>query len=289
MQRLSAPATVTGSRVWSVSWSSKHLINGLAWRNRLHVKLVLGPRVPLLGASQGVRPVRDPSLTARPFGGPSRNSRSTRLTSSGPPQPPPASSADRPPEEPPEPLSLALEAVLARFSGLVRRVGWKHGLDGDDLDEVMQDVRLRLWRARGDSEQIQASSASYVYRTAMSAALDLIRRRRRTVGWQDKTGGNQPEGENEIDQVPSSLPGGGSPETDLEASEVSRAVELAISRISKARRPVVRMYLMGHPPMEIATLMGWTEPKMRNLLYRGLADLRAELTAMGYGPGGAVA
>ena len=41
--------------------------------------------------------------------------------------------------------------------------------------------------------------------------------------------------------------------------------------------------------MEIASLMGWTEPKTRNLLYRGLSDVRAELTAMGYGPRGEVA
>jgi hypothetical protein len=30
--------------------------------------------------------------------------------------------------------------------------------------------------------------------------------------------------------------------------------------------------------------MGWTEPKTRNLLYRGLADLRERLTSMGIGP-----
>jgi RNA polymerase sigma factor (sigma-70 family) len=179
-----------------------------------------------------------------------------------------------------------LESVVTRFAGLVRRVGWKHGLNGDDLDEVMQDVRLRLWRARGDSEQIGASSASYVYRTAMSAALDLIRRQRRSVGWRDAVTADPTEAEDEIDNLPAAVQSGGSPEQALEASEVSHAVEAAVSRIPKSRRPVVRMYLMGHPPTEIATLMGWTEPKTRNLLYRGLADLRAELVGMGYGPGG---
>jgi RNA polymerase sigma-70 factor (ECF subfamily) len=43
------------------------------------------------------------------------------------------------------------------------------------------------------------------------------------------------------------------------------------------------MYLAGHPREEIAELMGWTEGKTRNLLYRGLADLRERLMAMGVG------
>lgn len=198
----------------------------------------------------------------------------------------PSPSTSPSPATTPEPLSIALEAVVTRFASLVRKVGWRHGLDGDDLDEVMQDVRLRLWRARGTSEQIQASSASYVYRTATTAALDLIRRRRRTIGRRDAVSGRDADNpEVAIDQLPSALPGAGSPEDQVVASEVAQAVGAAVSRIPASRRPVVRMYLMGHPQMEIATLMGWSEPKTRNLLYRGLADLRAELTAKGYGPG----
>jgi RNA polymerase sigma factor (sigma-70 family) len=208
------------------------------------------------------------------------------LTPRVPPQPSPSQAEG--PSTPPEQLSLALEALVVRFAALVRRVAWRHGLYGDDMDEVMQDVRLRLWRARGESEQIKASSAYYVYRTAMSAALDMIRRRRRTVGWRDSSIDRSLEAEEAADALPSSQLSGGDPEAQLEASETTRAVEAAVERISKSRRAVVRMYLMGHPPMEIAGLMGWTEPKTRNLLYRGLADLREELTAMGYGPGGVV-
>jgi RNA polymerase sigma factor (sigma-70 family) len=203
--------------------------------------------------------------------------------------PTPSPSTSPSPATTPEPLSIALEAVVTRFASLVRKVGWRHGLHGDDLDEVMQDVRLRLWRARGTSEQIRASSASYVYRTATTAALDVIRRRRRTIGRRDAVSGRDTDNpEAAIDQLPSAQPGAGSPEDQLAASEVAQAVGAAVSRIPASRRPVVRMYLIGHPQMEIATLMGWSEPKTRNLLYRGLADLRAELTAMGYGPGEAV-
>jgi RNA polymerase sigma factor (sigma-70 family) len=75
-------------------------------------------------------------------------------------------------------LSLTVEAVLKRFGAMVRQVGRRYRLDDADVDEVMQEVRIRLWRAQGTSEQIGEVSTSYVYRTASSAALDVIRRRR---------------------------------------------------------------------------------------------------------------
>lgn len=75
-------------------------------------------------------------------------------------------------------LSLAVEAVLKRFGAMVRQVGRRYRLDDGDVDEVMQEVRIRLWRAQRTSEQIGEVSTSYVYRTASSAALDVIRRRR---------------------------------------------------------------------------------------------------------------
>src|ERR1044071_7032693 len=127
-------------------------------------------------------------------------------------------------------LSLAAEAVVSRCGAMVRRVGRRYRLDEADVDEVMQEVRIRLWRSQGSSEQIGEVNTSYVYRTASEAAPD--------------------------------------PHGELESSEVAAQVARAIETIPASRRPVVRMYLTGHPREEIAQLMGWTEGKTRNLLYR---------------------
>ena len=43
------------------------------------------------------------------------------------------------------------------------------------------------------------------------------------------------------------------------------------------------MYLAGYSGEEVAQVMGWTEAKTRNLLYRGLADLRERLKEVGIG------
>jgi len=176
----------------------------------------------------------------------------------------------------------ALEAVIADFADMVRRVAWRHRLADADVDEVMQEVRIRLWKSHGaagaaGSEQIQRAPASYVYRTAVSAALDLLRRRRTqragaTVSLED---------EGVADSAATHEARG--PDTELEASELAEQVARAIETIPASRRPAVRMYLAGYPREEIASLMGWSEAKTRNLLYRGLADLRERLTELGIG------
>jgi RNA polymerase sigma factor (sigma-70 family) len=174
-------------------------------------------------------------------------------------------------------VSAALEGALASFGTMVRRVGWRHRLSDADVDELVQDVRIRLWRARGaaGSEQIRDVTSSYVYRTAVSAALDLLRRRR-----SHHAEPLEPDDEpGEATRV--SEPVG--PAEELAQSELAEEIARAVDTIAPARRPVVRMHLAGYPREEIAAMLGWTEAKTRNLLYRGLADLRERLTARGIG------
>ena len=173
----------------------------------------------------------------------------------------------------PDRLSPALEAVVTRYAGMVRGVGWRHRLSDADVDEVMQQVRIRLWQARGESEQISQAPASYVYRTAVSAALDLMRRRRARRADQTIS----------LDDPGAALPDKGNPQDDVAYSELSQLVARAIDEIPASRRAVVRMHLAGHPREEIAQLMGWSEAKTRNLLYRGMDDLRERLRQQGVG------
>ena len=172
------------------------------------------------------------------------------------------------------PSSTTLESVIASFADMVKRVAWRHRLSDADVDDVMQEVRIRLWRSHGGgegSEQIAPVPASYVYRTAVSAALDLLRRRRtRRV---DTTV--------PIEDADAEVPESRGPDAELESSELAERVARAIDTIPASRRPAVRMYLAGYPREEIASLMGWSEARTRNLIYRGLPDLRDRLTELG--------
>ena len=176
---------------------------------------------------------------------------------------------------PPDQLSPALERALGKFSGILRPVCWRYRFSGADVDELLQEVRIRLWRAHGEvasaGEHIASISASYLHRTALSAAIDMVRRRRARGG--DRT--TSIEDEHDIH------PERHGPDEELAQSELAAQVERAIESIHPSRRPVVRMHLMGHSREEIAQLLGWTEAKTRNLLYRGLADVREHLIAQG--------
>lgn len=175
-----------------------------------------------------------------------------------------------------ERIGAALEAVVEHFRTMVRSVGARHRLSEPDLDEVVQEVRIRLWHASARGEQIERLGASYVYRTAVSAALDILRRRRARAA--DRT--------SSVDDLQEQLPSDRDGSRDLEDSELQARILEAVDALHPSRRAVVRMYLSGYEREEIAELMGWTEAKTRNLLYRGLGDLRTRLAAMGITPGG---
>jgi RNA polymerase sigma-70 factor (ECF subfamily) len=165
-----------------------------------------------------------------------------------------------------DPISPVLERLLSRYASTVREAARRHSLSEWDIDEVFQDVRIRLWRALATSEKISAAPASYVYRAAMSAAVDLIRRR----------GARREQG---LEWHIEALPAGASarPDRAVEADELVVQLARALAELGGPRRVVVRMHLAGYHRNEIAELLGWSEAKTRNLLYRGLSNLKAIL------------
>ena len=68
-------------------------------------------------------------------------------------------------------FSAPIEAALARLGRLIRAAGARYGIGDEELGALLQDVRIRLWRAHSDSEEISRLPTSYVYRTATTAAL----------------------------------------------------------------------------------------------------------------------
>ena len=75
-------------------------------------------------------------------------------------------------------MSGTRESLLQRYREPVLRIGRRHGLSDQLLDEVMQELRIRIRRAFPRSDQLAAGSPGYLYRAAVTAALMLIRPRR---------------------------------------------------------------------------------------------------------------
>lgn len=180
----------------------------------------------------------------------------------------------RPMETSVDRVSATIENVVARFRTMVRSVGVRRGLLDSDLDEVLQEVRIRLWRAGKTGKTLEELGSSYLYQVATTATLDLLRRRR-------AHGGDQAEDVADRNELPAPTP---SPADEVEAHELAGQIEAALQTLSLDRRVAVRFHLNGYDRTDIARATGWSEARTRNLLYRGLDDLRSRLTSMGVSP-----
>lgn len=159
---------------------------------------------------------------------------------------------------------------MQRFGALLRRTARLRGLAEADVDELLQDVRVRLWRTQASDETLDTLNASYLKKVALSAAVDMLRRQhaRREDSLQALSA---------ADETPAVLQA--APNDTIERSELARRFELALSTLASNRRVVVQLHLEGYQRQEIASLTGWTEGKVRNLLYRGMEELRISLRA----------
>ena len=147
------------------------------------------------------------------------------------------------------------------------------GLSGPEIEEVIQDVRVRVWQAQRRHDERQLSS-SYLYRAATSAALDLVRRRRRqhTVSIEDLEG--------EL-PAPRHTP---QPERDLAMLHLEEEVRKAVEALPGPAQAALRMHLLGYPRRDIARLLKWSDGRTRNILHRGLKRLRTTLLERGITP-----
>jgi len=171
--------------------------------------------------------------------------------------------------------SAALEQLLQRFAGQIRRVAGRFGLTGGDVDDLLQEVRIRVWRGQPAGGKLEGAPASYVYRAAVSAAIDLIRRRRARRETPVRV--ERPSGEAILGESPAA-------DARLDRDEIAETIERELVGLAPDRALAVRLHLTGYSREEIATLLDWSEPRTRHLLYRGLADLRARLRERGLGP-----
>ncbi|MGH7460090.1 MAG: RNA polymerase sigma factor, partial [Longimicrobiales bacterium] len=131
-------------------------------------------------------------------------------------------------------LSPAIEQHVRRWQGLVQRAARRYGLLGQDEEELTQDLRIRIWRAlsRG-GENPKGIGSSYVYQAAMSAAVDLLRRRR-----SERAAHTAP-----LDQLQDVI---AAPAMHaIDETDLSAALEQALSTLASDRRVVVRMHLDG--------------------------------------------
>lgn len=155
-------------------------------------------------------------------------------------------------------LSARIEALVVEWAEVIRSAASRYGLSRSDLDEVRQDVRLRLWHALERVGEREVN-ASYGYRAASSAAIDLVRRHRLSRSAATVSG---------TDGI-----AGSAGDENLLALRLREALAL----VPESRRAAVRLHLNGRSLAEVARVLHWTPAQARNQVYRGLADLKRAL------------
>lgn len=141
----------------------------------------------------------------------------------------------------------------------------KYGLDPED---ILQDVKVRIWKIIR-SERIILCPGSYIRRIISSAVIDQLRKRRRedNLFVCEKLKCISEQGFSYCR------------EADRKKT-LEETVGSAVEGLINSRRQVVKLYLMSLSIQEISGYLNWTQDKTRNLLYRGLADLRESLKEM---------
>jgi RNA polymerase sigma-70 factor, ECF subfamily len=149
---------------------------------------------------------------------------------------------------------------------------------GIQFSDIEQDARLRLWRALESEREIR-DLASYIYRIAATATIDAVRRVKARREEQLRLESDDEEGETKIAQL--SADPDKSPDLIAGRLQIIKKVEATLASFPGEHRTALGMHLEGMTTQEIAAVLGWNEPKARNVVYRGLKDLRLKLRAEG--------
>jgi RNA polymerase sigma factor (sigma-70 family) len=168
------------------------------------------------------------------------------------------------------PAPADLELVLQRFSNSIKASILKFGLDkrGIDPEDVFQEVRIKIWKKLVNEKKV-TNHSSYINRIVNSTLIDCIRssRRQERLIWHEKQ--------------KSLLQGECHQESAPEGNVFSEKISQATDSLLESRRTVVKMFLSDMDIEEISLVLKWSKDKTRNLLYRGLSDLKSKLLEMG--------
>lgn len=163
-----------------------------------------------------------------------------------------------------------LEILLAKFSGFVQAQIQKFDIQrlGIDPDDVVQEIRIKIWKLLEGEKNI-FNYASYIRKIVDSSVIDQIRRLRREEAILHQERKKHVTEREDMYR----------PET-LRIETLREVVGKAADALINNRRNVVKLYLLNMSLEEIARFYGWSRHKTRNLLYRGLSDLKKSLKRM---------
>ncbi len=159
------------------------------------------------------------------------------------------------------------EEVINRFSRFIqasiqRFDPQKSGIEPDDL---FQEVKIKLWKVLENEKKIKHYS-SYIKKVVNSTIIDCLRKLRRENGIINR------ERQEKITEGKCYFL-----KDSVDEEIMLQNLNQAVSTLRETRQRVVRLFFLDLTIEEIALFLNWSKDKTRNLLYRGLADLKKRL------------
>jgi RNA polymerase sigma-70 factor (ECF subfamily) len=137
------------------------------------------------------------------------------------------------------------------------------------MDDIEHEVKISVWKEIQKSEKEIRNLGSYIWRVTYTTTSKIMKRlseqRWEPIDSRDEKQGKTGQFE---------TGGAAQPDYQFQNEELFQIVRESVNLLIESRRQVVKLYLSGMNANEIAEFLGWTDGKTRNLLSRGLADLR---------------
>lgn len=163
------------------------------------------------------------------------------------------------------------QKIIDNFSAFIRAHVLKYNLQkfGLEPEDLIQEIKLKIWKIIDDEKNI-TNPPSYLKKVVESVVIDQIRKVRKEeeifISERQKL---ISENESQFN-----------PYSDQNCS-LKEYILKAADQLIESRKIVVKLYLLNMNLLEISDYLNYSQAKTRNLLYRGLADLRKILKEMG--------
>jgi len=153
----------------------------------------------------------------------------------------------------------AVAAIYREHGPMLRRVVWRATSDANRVDDIVQEVILRVWRQAPDTDNLRA----YLITTARHLIVD-----------QHRAAGRRPQQAQLVDIAER--------DSALDRALDQVLVEEALGRLQSNHREIVRcLYYERLTVAETAERVGVPEGTVKSRAYYAVRNLRAVLDEMG--------
>jgi RNA polymerase sigma-70 factor (ECF subfamily) len=163
-------------------------------------------------------------------------------------------------------------SLIERYQEQVRDTCYRFVGNVEDADDLAQDVFVKVFRSM-ERFRSEAETATWLYRIAINASLDFLRKASRKKRFARLVGLGSREGEPEID-----VPAPGDPHQELEERERRELLSWALDGLPEKQRTAIILSKYEQLPVrDIAAILDVTPSAVDALLQRAKHNLRRQL------------